>query len=318
MLAYRRLVAAEPDIVAAENRRLLRDVKELRARVAALESSRWWRLHPRFLLGRLRTDTGSRAAVAAPVEANTRRGTPKSDDPRVARFQREIVARGSFRGDLVSGNFTIWEPYLQSLEGRNARILEIGSFEGMSACYFLWRLRDASVTCIDTFAGGASFAAVGADVSALEPAFDRNVALVDAGRVRKLVGESAGHLLALLRAGERFDLVFVDGSDLALDVLVDAALGWQLLAPGGYLIFDNYGWRSPLGEDPLFHPAAAVDAFLELVRNHSAVLFKQNEVIIRRNAADAEARALTATASVGAERDPLDLAEVGDSLDGND
>src|SRR5436305_2071364 len=186
VLAYRRLVAAEPDIVAAENRRLLRDVKELRARVAALESSRWWRLHPRFLLGRLRTDTGSRAAVAAPVEANTRRETPKSDDPRVARFQREIVARGSFRGDLVSGNFTIWEPYLQSLEGRNARILEIGSFEGMSACYFLWRLRDASVTCIDTFAGGASFAAVGADVSALEPAFDRNVALVDAGRVRKL------------------------------------------------------------------------------------------------------------------------------------
>jgi hypothetical protein len=56
------------------------------------------------------------------------------------------------------------------------------------------------------------------------------------------------------------------------------------LAPGGYMIFDNYGWRSPLGEDALFQPAAAVDAFLELVRNHCEILFKQNELIIRRTA----------------------------------
>jgi O-methyltransferase len=40
---------------------LLQEVRELRARVAAYESSRWWRLHPRFALSRLR---GSRAAPA--------------------------------------------------------------------------------------------------------------------------------------------------------------------------------------------------------------------------------------------------------------
>lgn len=40
-------------IVTSENRRLNKEVKELRARVAALESSRWWRLHPRFALTRL-------------------------------------------------------------------------------------------------------------------------------------------------------------------------------------------------------------------------------------------------------------------------
>jgi O-methyltransferase len=33
-----------------ENQRLQREVRQLRARVRALESSRWWRLHPRFLL----------------------------------------------------------------------------------------------------------------------------------------------------------------------------------------------------------------------------------------------------------------------------
>jgi predicted O-methyltransferase YrrM len=217
------------------------------------------------------------------------REAPAGDDRLTAAFREQVVARGSFRVDMVSGNFAIWELFLKDLEGKTARILEIGSFEGMSACYFLWRLPDAHVTCIDTFAGGPSFAALGADVSGLEAAFDRNVALVDGGRVHKLVGESADHLLALLRDAEQFDLVFVDGSDLALDVLVDAALSWQLLAPGGYLIFDNYGWRSPLGEDPLFHPAPAVDAFLDLVRNHSEVLFRENEVILRRAGSEAGA-----------------------------
>jgi predicted O-methyltransferase YrrM len=277
---------AELDIIAAENRRLLREVKELRARVTALESSRWWRVHPRFLVRRLRARVARRDRSDSPNEAPARPDAPRpaSDQASVARFRDEVVARGSFRSDMVSGGFPTWEPFLKELEGRSAGILEIGSFEGMSACYFLWRLPDARLTCIDTFAGGASFAALGKDVSGLEAAFDRNVALVDGSRVRKLVGNSADHLLELVRERRQFDLVFLDGSDLALDVLVDAALSWQLLAPGGLMIFDNYLWRSPLGEDPLFHPAPAIEAFIELVGDHCEVLVKEAQVILRRAA----------------------------------
>jgi predicted O-methyltransferase YrrM len=273
---------AEFDIVVAENRRLVREVKDLRARVEALESSRWWRLHPRLIL---RRTAGANEAHVLP--APTPEATAPEVDDRTARFRAEVVAHGSFRSDMVSGNFTHWEPILRELEGASARILEIGSFEGMSACYFLWRLPDATVTCIDTFAGGPSFAALGSDVADLEAAFDRNVALVDSSRVRKLAGTSTEHLPPLLRAGETFDLVFVDGSDLALDVLVDAALSWQMLEPGGTLIFDNYVWRSPLGEDPLFHPAPAVDAFLTLVGAHCTVSRAAQEVIVRRVGATA-------------------------------
>lgn len=276
---------AESDILAAENRQLLRELKGLRARVEALESSRWWRLHPRFLLRR-NDKTAAPPATHEAAPADARETVPSAGDALVQRFRDEVVSRGSFRADLVSGNFAVWEQFLKDFVGRNARILEIGSFEGMSACYFLWRLRDAHVTCIDTFAGGPSFDAVGADVVGLEAAFDRNVALVDASRVTKLVGESAGHLLELLQEGLRFDIVFVDGSDLALDVLVDAALSWQLLKPGGYMIFDNYGWRSPLGEDPLFHPAPAVDAFLALVHKHAQLVHKRGEAILQRAEAE--------------------------------
>jgi predicted O-methyltransferase YrrM len=272
-------VPAEFDIVAAENRRLVREVKELRGRVDALESSRWWRLHPRFILQRLRRRAAEEGSSEPPA---TRQATPARDDALTERFRAEVVARGSFRSDMVSGNFAHWEPILKELEGRSARILEIGSFEGLSACYFLWRLRAAHVTCIDTFVGGPSFAARGTDVSGVEESFDRNVALVDARRVRKLVGASREHLPVLLREGRTFDLVFIDGSDLALDVLVDAALSWQLLESAGHLIFDNYVWRSPLGEDPLFHPAPAVDAFVNLLGGHCEVSFAAQELIVRR------------------------------------
>ena len=283
---------AEFDIVAAENRRLVREVKELRSRVEAIESSRWWRVHPRRLLRRLNGLISRRAPREVGVaKAADEQASATPDDELTARFRAELVTRGSFRSDMVSGNFANWEPILHELEGSSAQILEIGSFEGMSACFFLWRLPDAHVTCIDTFGGGPSFAARGADVSGLEAAFDRNVALVDAGRVRKLVGTSAEHLPILLREGKTFDLVFIDGSDLALDVLVDASLSWQMLEPDGYLIFDNYVWRSPLGEDPLFHPAPAVDAFLELVGNHCEVSFLAQQVIVHRLAVPAPVRA---------------------------
>src|SRR5437763_6709832 len=38
--------------VVAENRQLRKELKSLRARIDAVEASRWWRLHPRFLLAR--------------------------------------------------------------------------------------------------------------------------------------------------------------------------------------------------------------------------------------------------------------------------
>src|SRR6266511_3519315 len=147
-------------VVVGENRRLLREVKELRARVTDLESSRWWRVHPRFLLRRMsKPAAASEGAVAAPEAVPT--AAAQDDDPLLARFRREVVARGSFRDEQSVANARTWEQFLQQLEGREARILEIGSFEGMSACYFLWRLPDAHVTCVDTFAGASSFVARG-------------------------------------------------------------------------------------------------------------------------------------------------------------
>jgi O-methyltransferase len=49
-------VPGDVEAVVRENDRLKKEVRRLRERVAAVESSRWWRLHPRFALRRLRPE----------------------------------------------------------------------------------------------------------------------------------------------------------------------------------------------------------------------------------------------------------------------
>ena len=58
------------DRIVHENDRLTKELRELRARLTALESSRWWRLHPRVALDRLRARTDS-AADGGTVEQGT-------------------------------------------------------------------------------------------------------------------------------------------------------------------------------------------------------------------------------------------------------
>ena len=263
--------------LASENKRLKRELTEARQRVRALETSRWHRLNPR--------ERWRKRHPTPPMPDTTAReasvGAGRAGTARLEQFRNEIVVRGTFTEDwfLRGQPMYSWEPLLSPLEGRTARILEIGSFEGMSACYLLWRLPDARVTCIDTFQGG-----IEQDVellSGLEDRFDANVSLVDASRVRKLVGESQRVLLNLAGADDEFDFVFVDGSHLALDVLVDAALSWRVLAQGGTLVFDDYDWAA-LGDDTLLRPGPAIDAFLSLVVGKFEPIFADRQIAVRK------------------------------------
>lgn len=257
------------DALVAENKRLRRDLRELQARVRALETSRWHRLHP----GRLtRRRQSPRTPVASGRPSARGAGATAGLEPIVVRFRDEMLPRGSFSRDWLTEHVSAWEPILRGLEGSASRILEVGSYEGLSACYLLWRLRDATITCIDTFANSAE----------LESIFDANVALVDASRVHKLVGDSRRLLLDLVAGGRQFDLVYVDGSHLGLDVMVDASLSWQLLKPGGTLVFDDYAYRE-LGDDALLRPGPAIDAFLTVIEGKHELLVRGHQVAVRKS-----------------------------------
>jgi hypothetical protein len=267
------------DTLAAENRRLVRELEEAERELRALKASRWRRLNPRAGLTRLRRDrivSPARIGRTEPSAVSTT-GGGESVDP----FRVEVFDRGTFSEDWYLRRVNAWPSIFRELEGRRAQLLEIGSYEGLSACFMLWRLPDAVITCIDTFEGGLDNRASNADLSGLESRFDANLALFGAARVRKLVGDSRRRLLDLGAEDSRFDLVYIDGSHLGLDVIVDAALAWPLLEPGGILIFDDYRWAQ-LGDDPLLRPGVAIDSFLDLVAGKFETLFAEHQLAIRK------------------------------------
>jgi hypothetical protein len=172
-----------------------------------------------------------------------------------------------FRGkqlstDWTSENFTMWRRVLSPLRNRPLRILEVGSWEGRSALFFLNFIRHSTITCIDTFAGGEEHYARKDwtdELPDIESRFDRNLAPF-ASRVEKLKGPSRDGLRWLAEQRRRFDLAYIDGSHIYPDVLADTIGVWPLVNPGGVVIWDDYKYGVHLSAEQ--RPQAAIDTFL--------------------------------------------------------
>lgn len=159
---------------------------------------------------------------------------------------------------------------------RPEKLLEIGSFEGASACFLIDTLANSTpleLHCVDTWEGGIESGYQGTDMGSVEERFLHNTGIavrraahnVDL-RIHK--GMSDFVLSGLLASGKRnfFDFVYVDGSHQAPDVICDAVLGFRLLRVGGVMVFDDYLWAEnlPQGKDPLRCPKMAIDDFTNI------------------------------------------------------
>ena len=184
-----------------------------------------------------------------------------------------------FSIDWFSHHIPVWRPILDHL--KPTRLLEIGSFEGRSACYLIETCAGygpMEICCIDTWEGGIEHNKNA--MPEIEPRFNRNIEIAKSRAhfsaiVRKLKATSTGMLAQLIAAREAlFDLVYIDGSHQKSDVLADAILAFQLTRVGGMMIFDDYLWRlGPDGsQDPLAMPKPAIDAFINIFQRKLRVI----------------------------------------------
>ncbi|HEX2120039.1 MAG TPA: class I SAM-dependent methyltransferase [Thermoanaerobaculia bacterium] len=188
-----------------------------------------------------------------------------------------------FTSDWSSGNFTMWRRVLSPLKQEPLRILEIGSWEGRSALFFLNYFKRSTIVCIDTFEGTPEEKAIydqfASVIGGVEGRFDRNLSPF-AGRVEKIKSRSGPALDGLAAQRRRFDLAYIDGSHRRDEVMRDSVGVWQLITIGGVVIWDDYEWGLDL--PPEQQPRPAINDFLRDHQGQYRLLATTYQIAVER------------------------------------
>lgn len=176
--------------------------------------------------------------------------------------------------------FDITKPVWQQLfdQGKPTSYLEIGSFEGASACFAIEHIGKRGkglVECIDPFDEDYpdTLTTFDHDMNVVHAAFMANVQeardvadnQVDFWHYRE---DSFKTLMDLnIDTTNEYDCIYIDGDHHARAVFRDCILAFPLLRSGGLLILDDYIWAPHVGASPLDSPKFAIDMFTTIYRD---------------------------------------------------
>ncbi len=190
----------------------------------------------------------------------------------------------SFTTDWTTNNAPIWSEHLSRYAGTTGiRALEIGTWEGRSASWFLENIltgKNSSLVTIDR------------DHSR----FRENQAIIEAAHPGRLVAiQSDAFEWMIGYSGAPFHFIYLDGPKDAGDLIDQTVMCWHILQPGGVLIFDDYLWpgQGPTQfENPPRHysnpPRIGIDAFLQTHYLQYDLLHKGWQIIVRKKWAKPE------------------------------
>jgi Methyltransferase domain len=164
----------------------------------------------------------------------------------------------------------------------NLQILEVGSFEGRSSLWFANHALigpNARLDCVDTWEGSVEH---NFDSQTLLNRFRQNLLPFLGVNVFAYVGKSAIVLprIYVERGPNAYDIAYLDGSHFAKDCLFDAAMAYEMIKVGGYIIFDDYGWdRFPQEH---YCPKIAIDSFIRNYTERIKVIHVGYQVIVQK------------------------------------
>lgn len=190
-----------------------------------------------------------------------------------------------YTNDWFSGNIGNWERILAEFKGKpDLRFLEIGCYEGKAThwlCSNILTDPTSKITVVDTFEGSIEHKKLApTDFSVVEANFRENLAeFIRTDKVDIYKSESQKYLREI--SGAVFDMIYVDGSHTAPDVLEDAILAWRLLKNGGVMIFDDYAWDA-YKDNPELNPRLAIDSFLAVMTGKYTLLLKDYQVAVKK------------------------------------
>ena len=156
-------------------------------------------------------------------------------------------------------------------------ILEIGSYEGRSAIFFLDNFKNSIINCVDTWSGSDEHDNF--DFGVIEKNFDSNTSAFQSNdRLKKFKMNSNEFFL---NNSKTYDLIFVDGDHSSNQVKIDINNSWKILNKGGYLILDDYMWW--FYKDLKRNPSSSINNFIVNHISEISSLKIWQQVIIKKN-----------------------------------
>lgn len=155
----------------------------------------------------------------------------------------------------------------------NMRWLESGVYEGKSVTWTLDHIltrQDARIYCLDLFDSELPYLATWAPNTHYEEVFDANINGDE--RVVKLKGKSEEILPGL--ANIRLHGAYLDSEHTDRSITAEAACIWNMLLPGGVLVFDDYGYEA------MPEAKVAIDRFLGRADVHKEILHLGFQAIV--------------------------------------
>lgn len=207
----------------------------------------------------------------------------------------------AFTVDWFSHNISGWQRVFDSLgwlkSDKVLQGLEVGSWEGQSACWLLENVccsQGSRLVCIDTWVGAGQYgpAAQGWGLSEREhqgslvfQRFNDNILATGTSEKVVVLRQPSWVALASLFSThlDTFDVVYIDGSHWAKDVLTDAVMAWRLLKEGGVMILDDYEWHQVVQLPPEQTPKKAIDAFLDIFIEELHILVLDYQCIVQKH-----------------------------------
>ena len=188
----------------------------------------------------------------------------------------------SLSNDWFSSHVPFWLSVIEdyNLRDKHLKILEIGSWEGLSSYFILSEIPNAHLTCVDTWEGSVehknyNFSSKFTLLN-IEKNFDKNMSLFKL-RFTKFKGTSLSFFMNN-STSQKFDFIYVDGSHEFNDVLTDIFFSFQMLEIGGIMVMDDYFWN--IRKNSRLNSMIAINFFLRVQKGSYKIIFVTTQVAI--------------------------------------
>jgi len=180
--------------------------------------------------------------------------------------------------DWFSHNITTWISVFltENLTNKNLNILEIGSYEGSSAVFFLDYFKNSKISCIETFKGSDEHSNINFENT--KKNFVHNLNKYEERLM--LIETRSDDFFNKQIQNKFYDIVYVDGSHHFQDVYNDAINSFERLNFDGIIIFDDFlkKYYQDLSKDPI----VAIFKFLKKHKKNIKILNVGYQIIIKK------------------------------------